>query len=94
MEKIGKPGAKFGALELQAAAHLYDFPIIEIADKHRMAFFDRHYEAKTESGNLKFPLYLYNKDGIYRYLNKINPNFYHRSTGLKKLISKKSPSEI
>ena len=76
LEKMKLLGTKFGALELQAVAHLYDLPIIEISDKHRMAFFDRHYEAKTEVGMKKYPLYLYNKDGYYRYLKKISPSRY------------------
>lgn len=37
----------FGDLELQAAAHIWDFSIIEYSFKNLMSFFDRYYKAKT-----------------------------------------------
>jgi hypothetical protein len=54
---------RFTEQELQAAAFLYDFPIIVFSYKCKMAFFDCLFEAKTAEGNAKTPLYLHYEQG-------------------------------
>jgi hypothetical protein len=54
---------RFTEQELQAAAYLYDFPIIVLSFKCKMAFFDCLFEAKTAEGNAKTPLYLHYEQG-------------------------------
>jgi hypothetical protein len=69
LKRLKSENHPFFSLELQVAAHVFDQPIIEFSDKHKMAFFDRHFKAKTIKGNKKRPLFLYNKSGYYQYLD-------------------------
>ena len=48
-------------IELLVAAYIYDIPIVEFWNRNRMAFFDRLYDAKTEQGKKKLPIYILKK---------------------------------
>ena len=53
-------------MELVAASHLFDLPIIVFNHSYQKAFFDKIYSPKSPKGITKEPLYLFLDKGNYQ----------------------------
>jgi hypothetical protein len=67
-DDLKEDGVWFTDEEFAVAAEIYDTPIIIFSDIHVMAFFDCLFDAVTEEGKKKDPLYIYHNGNHFTVL--------------------------
>ena len=66
--EMGEKGTMFTHRELSIAADIYDFPIILLWYQNEMAYFDKLFNAFTDHGKTREPLYLLQLPHCYQKL--------------------------